>query len=602
MHNTPSPSHIALLAALALAGCGGSGGSSPGGETAPPPGAGAPKGSVVCKDYDMQDVTIAPKTITIRNNADEQIYPVLSTSTNAENLWVQGCLRTTEALPTDVVYKLYVNDGQGIPPGSEVTITLPLYSELGPRQYITWWNGGRVLLADRNKRLRNDEDKPLATPAEVTCQAQGTACALTTYASEVQFPEDAFAQLSEYTFGDSDIPAGQAARLLKPANVGYNISYVDHVYMPVAIGPKDNPYIGYSGSVQKPVEFRKALRSFLGGLGEGWPVYNMSEVRLPGGYNIFAQRGGYLIQDPDVPVQPPDGQNPPVLTVKKCLDKQCTPEEQRSLQWGQSVQNIQDLWGACVDWGNEDLSAYTRKKYPQDCPAPQAMRDKLALVKDFFAENHKKYLAMYDAKQCTDDLGMSAYGFSVDDAVGFMSELGNGLVFTVGGVQGLENARAFNYHDGFDVLLGNPADRVPENKPLLKKYGACSLGQNASDPDCNNVKQDVLMPDANRIVGFRVGTLPSYPMKVRFTDAQDNVYTLLVKEKFAACTGALANCPPNRASIVDSSACSVMTPRGDKHPKSDTWCVGANPNQSRENDEAAIKNHLSFPVPVQYLP
>ena len=687
----PVSAAAALAFMFTLTACGGGSDASDTPPTSgPPPGAGAPQGSVVCKDYDMQDVTIAPKTITIRNNADEQIYPVLSTSTNAENLWVQGCLRTTEALPTDVVYKLYVNDGQGIPPGSEVTITLPLYSELGPKQYITWWNGGRMLLADRNKRLRNDEDKPMATPAEVTCQAQGTACALTTYSSKVQFPEDAFAQLSEYTFGDSDIPAGQAARLLKPANVGYNISYVDHVYMPVAIGPRDNPYIGYSGSVQKPAAFRKALRSFLGGLGEGWPVYNMSEVRLPGGYNIFAQRGGYLVQDPDVPVQPPDGQNPPVLTVQKCIDKQCTPEQQRSLQWGQSVQNIQDLWGACVDWGSEDISAYTRKKYPQDCPAPQAMRDKLALVKDFFAENHKKYLAMYDAKQCTgepkgsgkipphvaefkyweaikhiygwvpynegcgaganklsattahgrdhayvqamyiqdlqynygqsavqadprlvfnpyvklihDDLGMSAYGFSVDDAVGFMSELGNGLVFTVGGVQGLENGRAFNYHDGFDVLLGNPADRVPENKPLLKKYGACSLGQDASDPNCDNFKQDVLMPDTNRIVGFRVGTMPSYPMKVRFTDAQDNVYTLLVKEKFAACTGALANCPSNRASIVDSSACSVTTPAGGKHPKSDMWCVGANPNQSRENDEAAIKNHLSFPVPVQYLP
>jgi len=303
-------------------------------------------------------------------------------------------------------------------------------------------------------------------------------------------------------------------------------------------------------------------------------------------------------------------------------------------------------------------------------------------VKDFFAENHKKFLAMYDAKQCAgepkgsgkipphvaefryweaikhiygwvpynegctaddnklsattadghdhayvqsmyiqdlqynyrqdtvkanpklafnpyvklihDDLGMSAYGFSVDDAVGFMSELGNGLVFTVGGVQGLENGSAFNYHDGFDVLLGNPADRVPENKPLLNKYGACSLGQDASDPDCDKVKQDVIMPDNNRIVGFRVGTMPSYPMKVRFTDAQDNVYTLLVKEKFATCTGPLPDCPSN--------ACSVMTPEGAKHPKSDTWCVGANPNQSRENDEAAIKNHLSFPVPVQYLP
>ena len=681
-----------LLLTLILAGCGGGSGSTPGGETAPPPGAGAPppKGSVVCKDYDMKDMVVAPKTITIRNNSEGQIYPVLATSTNAVNEWVQGCQRTTKPFPTDAVYKLYVNDGQGIAPGTQVTITLPLFSELSPGKYVTWWNGGRVLLADRNKRLRGSEDKPTATPADVECQGQGTACSLSTYTSPVQFQEDVFAQLSEYTFGDSIVPAGQSTRLLKPENVGYNISYVDHVYMPVAIGVRGNPYIGYSGSAKKLSAFRSALSSFLkpGGLGEGWPVYNMSELRLPGGYNIFAQRGGYLVEDPDVPVKPADGKNPPVLTVMQCIDKDgacATPEAQRGMQWGQAVQNIQDLWGSCVDWGGENLSAYTSKKYPQDCPAPQAMRDNMALVKDFFAQNHQKYRALYASGACQgsappahvaefkyweavkhiygwvpfnegcgaganklvdtkangrdhayvqtlyiedlqynykqsavqanpklafnpyvklihDDLGMSAYGFSVDDAVGFMSELGNGLVFTVGGVQGLENGRAFNYHDGFDVLLGNPADRVPENKPLLKKYGACSLGQNTSDPDCNNVKQDVLMPDANRIVGFRVGTMPSYPMKVRFTDAQDNVYTLLVKEKFAACTGALANCPPNRASIVDSSACSVMTPRGDKHPKSDTWCVGANPNQSRENDEAAIKNHLSFPVPVQYLP
>jgi hypothetical protein len=155
----PVSAAAALAFMFTLTACGGGSDASDTPPTSgPPPGAGAPQGSVVCKDYGMQDVTIAPKTITIRNNADEQIYPVLSTSTNAENLWVQGCLRTTEALPTDVVYKLYVNDGQGIPPGSEVTITLPLYSELGPKQYITWWNGGRMLLADRNKRLRNDQD------------------------------------------------------------------------------------------------------------------------------------------------------------------------------------------------------------------------------------------------------------------------------------------------------------------------------------------------------------------------------------------------------------------------------------------------------------
>ncbi len=47
-----------------------------------------------------------------------------------------------------------------------------------------------------------------------------------------------------------------------------------------------------------------------------------------------------------------------------------------------------------------------------------------------------------------DDLNMNAYAFSVDDAVGFMSELGDGLVFTVGGPKGLENEQQFSYADG----------------------------------------------------------------------------------------------------------------------------------------------------------
>lgn len=685
----------ALACMFTLAACGGA--SDTPTTSTPPRGVGGPQASkpIVCKDYDGKEMLVKAKTITIRNNSEGQIYPVLATSRNIVNEWVQGCLRTTEPLPTDAVYKLYVNDGEGIAPGTEVTITLPLYSELSPGKYVTWWNGGRVLLADRNKRLRGDEDTPTATPGGVDCRGQGTACNLSTYTSPVQFKEDVFAQLSEYTFGDSIIPAGQSTRLLKPENVGYNISYVDHVYMPVAIGVRGNPYIGYSGSAKKLSEFRAALHSFVqpGGLGEGWPVYNMSELRLPGGYNIFAQRNGYLVADADVPVQPADGKNPPVLTVMQCLDKDsacATPEAQRNMQWGQAVQNIQDLWGSCVDWGSEDISPYTSKKYPQDCPAPQAMRENLALVKDFFAENHKKYLAMYANQQCTgepegsrkipehvaefkfweavkhiygwvpfnegcgaaanklaqttvhgrdhaylqtmyieslqynykqstvqanpklafnpyvklihDDLGMSAYGFSVDDAVGFMTELGDGLVFTVGGTQGLENEQSFNYADGFSLGLGVPLALVGrQSLPMLKKYGVCALNTDADDPNCDKDKQDVTMPTNSQISGFRVGTVPSYPVKVRFTDVDDNVYTVLVKEKFGKCTGTLKDCPPNKATIVDKAACSVVTAQGEEHPKSKTWCVNANPNQARENDQAVIKNHLSFPDPVKYL-
>src|SRR5690606_16758563 len=53
-----------------------------------------------------------------------------------------------------------------------------------------------------------------------------------------------------------------------------------------------------------------------------------------------------------------------------------------------------------------------------------------------------------------DDLKMNAYGFSVDDAVGFMSELGDGLVFAVGGSEGLENQQQFSYADGFTLAIG----------------------------------------------------------------------------------------------------------------------------------------------------
>ena len=105
-----------------------------------------------------------------------------------------------------------------------------------------------------------------------------------------------------------------------------------------------------------------------------------------------------------------------------------------------------------------------------------------------------------------------------------------------------------------------------------------------------------------QVGGFRVGTVASYPLKVRFTDMDDNVYTVFVREKFAKCTGPLSACPANRAQIVDKAACSVITPQGTKHPQSDTWCDNANPNQARDNDQAVVKNHLSYPKPVKWLP
>jgi hypothetical protein len=677
---TASRASGALLLTLALGACGG-GGDDVSYVPLPPTPPTPVAGTRDCLDYDKGPMQVRPKTITIRNNTEGTIYPVVATSNNSVNEWIQACFRSTEPYPTKFVYKLHVNEGKGIPAGSSVTVTLPLYSELSKGDYITWWNGGRVLLADRKERLIDEqEDKKLAaTPDGVSCQGDGTACELSTYSSNIQFHEDVYAQLSEYTFGDSIMTPTQPERLLKPENVGYNISYVDHVYLPVAIGPKNNRYIGYSGSKASLGDFRKILTAFRDGPGEGWPVYNLGEVKLPGGYNIFAQRDGHVNPADDLPVKTP-GDNPPVLTVQRCIAGQCSDQEKTDLHFGQAVQRMQDLWGSCVAWDGSEAAFV---KNPISCPAD--MQTNMEAVKQFFIQNHKNYLQLYAEGKCTgstpqkpvfnywealthiygwvpfnegcgasanklkdtsipgwthdkiqsmyihelqynhlqqkvkddptltfnpyvklihEDLDMNAYGFSVDDAVGFMTELGDGLIFTVGGTKGLENETKFGYADGFTLAVGVPSSldgRI--NKPLIKKYGACSLGQNANDPDCLNVEQDVTMPGNSQIAGFRLGTVPSYPMRVRFTDMNDNVYNVLVKEKFEACPAdkdVLTQCPTNKARIVDVASCSVVNSRGEKHLNSDRWCLGANPNQNR--DEQLTKNFISYPAPADLMP
>lgn len=650
-------------------------------------GSGEDPQTVVCKGRDGKDMPVKPKTITIYNNSDDVIYPAIETSRNEVNEWLQGCWRTAQAYPTRFVYKAYVNEGRGLLPNTSVTLTLPLMSQLDQERYITWWNGGRVILADKSERLRDPNDRNIGVVANVSCEAQGTDCALTIYEAASGVPEDAYAQLSEYTFGDS-VPITGEPRWFKPENVGYNISYVDHVYMPVAIGPKDNPYIGYSGSVQALPVFREKIDAFLSGAsGKGWPLYNLFGRKLPGAYNAFAARGGTRDRADNVPVKPAEG-DPPVLTVLRCIDGGCTDEEKKTVHFGAALQQVQNLWGSCVSWEGEDISAYVTERIT--CPGE--LQTDMKLVKQFFEQNHRNYVdGWYRDKTCTaldpdknpgprtpkflfldalahiygwvqfnngcsaatnplikteipgwnhariqeiyiddlqynyrkpyfrdnpklafnpyvhlihEDLEMNAYGFSVDDAVGFMSELGTGLIFAVGGTRGLENPRQFNYANGFELKVGVPQAVVGKDVQLIKRYGVCSLGSEPNDPDCTQDRQDVTMPEQRLIAGFRVGTVPSYPARVRFTDTHDNVYSIDIKKKFPRCDFAAGSdtCYPDRAQLYDATACKVTNSEGELHPESKAWCASADAHEKRERKDKdvsgssgqVIKNYIAF--------
>lgn len=655
--------------------------------------------TVVCKDFDGADMLVGPKAITIRNNSDRTIYPYLTNGRKDKDEWKQACLRDNGLFATKHAYRLLFNGDQGVPSGSSVTVTLPLFSDLSDGDHISWWNGGRIGLADGKGGISNPKDVAVAVPDNVSCEASGTSCQLTLYQAEAEPMDNNPVQLAEYTFGASDMLPKEInkdeTRLLRTQNVGYNISYVDHVYLPVAMTPAGNPYIGYSGSVQSLPEFRRHLGEFLAGAGEGWPVYNMPKpLKVPGGYNIFAQRGSFALKEDRVPVKRPGNREAPfMLTTLQCLQGECSDAdaETEAFRYGAAVKQMEALWASCVTWDDNPPP-------PKTLTCPAWMAEKMQVVKDFFKVNHDNYRALYTSGSCNakpepgkppvpsqlfvpftfgqvvnhiygwvpfnegcgpdanplgkttmnqwthqkvqdmyihelqynythedviadprlnfnpyvklihEDLQMNAYGFSVDDAVGFMSELGSGIIVTVGGAEGLGNQKQFSYTDGFSVVIGLPKywnDRKPHH-PILKRYGVCEFDQDPSNANCDRIDQDVEMPSTMALTGFRVGTVKSEKgkVRVRFTDIDDNVYDFVVPERFKPCTDAnnIAQCPSNRQTIKDA-ACSVTDSEGVRHRRSEAWCNSLNPNQQLERDAKgggglSYRNYLSFTQPV----
>jgi hypothetical protein len=55
--------------------------------------------------------------------------------------------------------------------------------------------------------------------------------------------------------------------------VNYNVSSLDSVYLPVAMGPLGNKDVPYVGSTQSVTDFRNQLAIFGGDKGNNWPIY-----------------------------------------------------------------------------------------------------------------------------------------------------------------------------------------------------------------------------------------------------------------------------------------------------------------------------------------
>jgi len=280
------------------------------------------------------------KALTIINNGPNTIYPVLQSSVHqqaavgthcsgaaAGDIWLQAAFGdTTNCYPQAFTYHVYINKGQGIASGKSATIDIPFWSQRvttgGPPSdtdvYIDWWNSARLYLFDDGTAASDgytlDQRYPLAYAGgspQVICDAANPgvcssadayiSCSANCQPGQNSIADVTPAQLNEWTWADVNKTQGLAT-----LNVGYNVSNVDQVYLPVAIEPVElvNPLtttIGYIGSVLDVPTFKTRLGIFVGLTTDTppkptkWPIYAINPaytnagIRVPGANVAFVR-------------------------------------------------------------------------------------------------------------------------------------------------------------------------------------------------------------------------------------------------------------------------------------------------------------------------
>ncbi len=498
------------------------------------------------------DNNVPSKVIQIYNNSPEIIYPVIESSESQQDQWLQAYFKSSDNFVHTKVYRIYVNPQNGIPPKGSVAINVPLYSTLvnNPSgneadQYIDWWNGARVYLYDNRENLLKvyAQDQALnnnlpvspvdASPSYQNCQVGSHTCEpLNIYSNTVGLPLSDPYQLAEYTFGGIGDPHSIS---WSPEDVDYDLSYVDHVYLPVALEPYNNSTIGYTGTVMEFGTFENRVKQFV--QNATWPtftqIYQYQNIhfpgsqndRIPGTYNVLVLSQSTGILSPAA---------------------------------GTQVQKLESLWTGCLNGVNptddptvcpniqivNNLFQKNYANYIAQCPAPETSNDTLSLLQHVygwvpFSEctgfapganslaqtpgvDYNAAKKAYDALEYSSVfnpyvqfihgsqyLGMTtSYAYSVDDAVGNMNGQGDGIVIAVGGGNGLPNPNPYNPAAVVRVNLGQPA-QSDSGAPTFVKYGICADTVNA--------------PLENKQVTLTINSV-QYPCEVSLLSSDNKTY------------------------------------------------------------------------------
>jgi hypothetical protein len=535
-------------------------------------------------------------SIVIYNNSTKVLYPVISKGitsavTGPGDEWLHAEFATYfpdnkyPRFPTAYVYRAVIDITRGgktigLEGGDNVTITVPFFTQLKEvkdddigrvsDQFIDWFNANRLYLFEGVNAF-NAADitdgvnpasvcRPPATPenhfcyhtptvitplqgaAVPTCKAStSSSCTVTIKSYLIEPPTNIPFQLQEYTFlsAEKDKKTGMAyfadgLHGEMPGNwMNYNVSSLDSVYLPVAMGTLGNSAVPYVGSTQTIHAFHKELGDFAND-GSNWPTfrpvyfsawtntalppqtagalcsfipYNKTVAyalpKLPGAAVMLTESYAGSANPPitNPPVPPILTSNPPPAVFAKyyptatsstatCLSTGVAPFSTPDL--GTTGQGVVNLWNNCITnmaGGAEcvdirNVYDFFLKNYINKCGTGNTP-DLVSAMRDIYGFVPITYPLYPDSAKCTggdlkDTLGAilsypklvetycslqynyltgatgeeifnpytqlihktlasTAYAFSIDDGVSFKHAEGTGVVFAVGGPNGLPN-------------------------------------------------------------------------------------------------------------------------------------------------------------------
>ncbi|MGH9628194.1 MAG: hypothetical protein ACRD7E_07620, partial [Bryobacteraceae bacterium] len=477
--------------------------------------------------------------------------------------------------PTPDTFRLYLNPtGTGIPPGSTITLTLPLYTQFVPtdqvnpklpNQYVDWWNGGRIsiyaslysdgappkaLVANYMGRASQKLLTPVAGAAVPTCSGcQRPPEIFVDTAGEL--PSNDPAQLIEYTLGAIDLTKDPYT--LDVTNVDYDVSYVDNVYLPAAMEPYNNPVVGWIGTTQKIEDFTAALQKFLSTPEfQGWPQFVTNQgdkvLKIPSALHIMLDQANLSPAPPWAPIEKMKA------LWRRCasggVEPICTDiRDVRDLfaaNYANYINNYRTAFsGACDQTKSPDPATvdenamlahvYGWAPFNANCSAQTNLLEDTPGYRD---NNHEKYQSV---KSEFDDLNnwptgefnpyvklvhdpaylnaQYVYAYSVDDAVGNMQTTGEGLIIAVGGPAGLPNPNPAS------SLIHVPFGWSATDAVRFVKYGVCTdtpdknVNPNFTsfDLSANQLSDCTLSFIDNQspanVYFFKIKNLPPYPSR-----------------------------------------------------------------------------------------